>query len=78
MGYYSVFVKLEMGWKLKESDKIDFVKEILQMRVGKGMHVKRKLAKRISDGIGSSWGLPMPVAASDLPELVEEYFHKFQ
>lgn len=78
MPYYMVYIKLEMGKELKESDKINYVREVLQMRLGKPMLIDRELAKRISDEIGSQWELPMPVAASDLPELVEEYFHKFR
>ena len=78
MTYYMVYVKMEMGKELKERDKINYVREVLQMRLGKPMLIDRKLAKRISDEIGSQWELPMPVAASDLPELVEEYFHKFR
>ena len=75
---YTAYIKLEMGKKLTESDKTGFVREIVRLRVGKNILVNGKLATRISDEIGSSWELPMPVAASDLPELVEEYFHKFR
>ena len=75
---YTAYIKLEMGKKLTESDKTGFVREIVRLRVGENILVNGKLAKRISDEIGSSWELPMPVAASDLPELVEEYFHKFR
>ena len=75
---YTAYIKLEMGKKLTESDKVGFVREIVRLRVGKNILVNGKLAKRISDEIGSSWELPMPVAASDLPQLVEEYFYRFR
>ena len=75
---YTAYIKLEMGKKLTESDKTEFVREIVWLRVGENILVNGKLAKRISDEIGSSWELPMPVAASDLPQLVEEYFYRFR
>jgi len=80
MSFYSdVMKKKEENKILETSEKRGFVCDILRTRLGIELKPDSVLVRRIANEIGSQWDdTPMPVAATDLPDLVEEYYHKFR
>jgi len=80
MSFYSdVMKKKEENKTLETSEKRGFVCDILRIRLGIELKPDSVLVRRIANEIGSQWDdTPMPVAATDLPDLVEEYYHKFR
>ncbi|MEM0133659.1 MAG: hypothetical protein QXU18_00310 [Thermoplasmatales archaeon] len=78
MGYYSLIAKKENGHEITENDKRDFVADVISIRLSESVRPDDPITARIVAEIGSRWDdLPMPVAAIDLPDLVENYFLKF-
>ena len=75
MEYYKVMKERESGIKSSEFNKRHFIVEVLAVRGLAKLNPDDEIVTKIKDRIGTAWeDTPMPVAAIDLPELVEDYF----
>lgn len=75
MEFHKVMKDRESGIKSSEFSKRQFIVEVLAARGLAKLNPDAEIVTKIKDKIGTLWeDLPMPIAASDLPELVESYY----
>ncbi len=75
MEFYKVMKDRESGMKSSEISKRQFIVEVLAARGLAKLNPDDDTVTKIKDKIGTLWeDLPMPIAATDLPELVESYY----
>ena len=75
MEFYKVMKDRESGKESSQFSRRQFIVEVLSTRGLAKLNPDDEIVTKIMHKIGSLWSdLPMPVAAFDLPELVEDYF----
>jgi hypothetical protein len=73
--FYKLMKQKESNGKVDEFTKRLFILEVLDDRFGEKLNPDDDLISEIKNQIGQNWeAIPMPVAASDLPEMVEEAY----
>lgn len=76
--FVKLMLKLEnRAEDVTESEKHACVCDILEQRLGVELSEDDPMVRKISDRVGSMWvDLPMPVAATDIPDSIEMFYHE--
>lgn len=71
------FIKKEGNKKISKADKLEFVSAVLKLRLSVDVPANSQTAMKIYKKIGSQWDdAPMPVAGTDLPDSIEEFYNE--
>ncbi|PYB68553.1 hypothetical protein DMB44_04255 [Thermoplasma sp. Kam2015] len=72
--FYKAWVKREAGKPLEEFEKRIIIVQILEQRGLAKVDPGDPIVSLIKREIGSLWDLPMPIAALDIPDTIEDLY----